>query len=130
MQLATNDVVEVNLLVLLMLLYKLLWLCTKIRNHFVIFVPILFPAYEIIRNSIHNNFYLKLFFMGCVFLAALSPQSNVFCCFSTLYFNHIHLSSPLASLRGSEFFVRNSIRNNFYFNLFLCVMLIFGSIES
>ncbi len=53
-----------------------------------------------IRNSMPNNFYLKLFFMGCVFLAALSSKQNVFCCFSTLYFNHINLSSPMAPLRG------------------------------
>ncbi len=96
----------------------------NIRNHFVIFVPILFPGYVIIRNSIPNNFYLKLFFMGCVFLAASSPKQNIFCCFSTLYFNHIHLLSPLASLRGrqtyvlTDFFIRNSIPYNFYLKLF------------
>ncbi len=53
-----------------------------------------------IGNSIPNKFYPKLFFMGCVFLAVLSPKQKVFCCFSTLYFKHINLSSPLAPLRG------------------------------
>ncbi len=30
-----------------------------------------------VRNSISNNFYLKLFLMRCVFLAALSPKQNL-----------------------------------------------------
>ncbi len=38
--------------------------------------------------------------MWCVFLAALSVKLNVFCCFSTLYFNHTNLSSLLASIKG------------------------------
>ncbi len=38
--------------------------------------------------------------MGCILSAALSPKYNIFCYFSTLYFNHINLSSPLAPLRG------------------------------
>ncbi len=85
-----------------------------------------------IQNLISYNFYLKLFFMGCVFLAALSPKQNVFCCFSTLYFNHIHLSSPLAPLRRkqtyalTDFFIQNSILYNFYLKFFLmgCVFLV------
>ncbi len=73
-----------------------------------------------------NNFYLKLFFwMWCVFLAAFSPKVDVFSLFSTiLYFNHINLSSPLPhSGRGDalvDFFVRNSISNNFYLKLLGC----------
>ncbi len=102
MQPATNYVIEVNLSALLMLL-------VIIHNHLVIFVSILFPGYMIIRNSIPNNFYLKLFFMGCVFSAALSPKYNVFCCFSILYINHIHVSSPLAPLRGGDRHMRSQI---------------------
>ncbi len=34
MQPATNDVIEVNLSALIMLLYKLLWLCTKYSQSF------------------------------------------------------------------------------------------------
>ncbi len=76
------------------------------------------PADLFVRNSIPNNFYLKLFFMGCVFLAALSFKLNVIFHFSPIYyFNHIKLSSPLASLWGEidicarGLFVRNSIPN-------------------
>ncbi len=37
-----------------------------------------------VQNSIPNNFYLKLFFMQCVFLAALSPKVNLISHFCTL----------------------------------------------
>ncbi len=53
-----------------------------------------------IRNSILNNFYLKLFFVGCVFSAVLNPKQNVFYCSHILYFNHINLSNPWLQLVG------------------------------
>ncbi len=170
----------------------------NIRNHFVIFVPILFPGYMInnlllslahfallanvtiilnhrkllqeypitsrytqlqcvavnrrkwrykkkinyaftdffIWNSIPNNFYLKLFFMGCVFLATLSPKYNVFCCFNTQYLNHINLSSPLAKLRGEiDICVPGLFYTKFNFQqllseAFFYGMCIFGGVES
>ncbi len=50
---------------------------------------------NLLWNSTPNNFYLKPFFLWCVFLAVLSPKLNVICHFSTiLYFNHFNLSSP------------------------------------
>ncbi len=39
----------------------------------------------------------EAFFVGCVFLVASSSKYNVFC-YSTMYFNHINLSSPLTPL--------------------------------
>ncbi len=54
-----------------------------------------------VRNSMPNNFYLKAFWIGCVFLAVLGPKWKVICHFSAmLYFNHINLSSPLSPFQG------------------------------
>ncbi len=47
MQPATNDVIKVNLSALLMLLCKLLWLCTKYSQLFCGICAILFPGYMI-----------------------------------------------------------------------------------
>ncbi len=56
-----------------------------------------------VQNLTPNNFYLKLFFRWCIFLAALNPKLNVICHFCTiLYFNHISLSIALVSLQGRD----------------------------
>ncbi len=85
-----------------------------------------------VQNSIWNNFYLNLFLMRSVFLAASSLKLNVLPRFCTLlFFKDGNLTNPLAPIWGrqtyalADFFVRNSIWNNFYLNLFLmrCVFL-------
>ncbi len=57
-----------------------------------IFVPILFPTYRIIWNSIPNNFYLKPFLMGCVFSAASSPKGGSTRCDAWFVFVMRHAS--------------------------------------
>ncbi len=53
-----------------------------------------------VRNSILNNFYLKLFLMWCVFLVASNLKPNLLDCFWTLlFFEGGNLSSPLAPLQ-------------------------------
>ncbi len=76
-------------------------------------------------NLISNNFYLKLFLMWCVFLAASSPKLNLlprFCIL--LFFKNGNLSSPLAPLWGKidicvrELFCTKLNSNNFHLKLF------------
>ncbi len=89
-----------------------------------------------VQNSIPNNFCLKLLWMRCVFLAAFSSTVNVLFLLSTiLYFNHINLSSPLASLyRDIDIHARGLICTKFnseqlLFEAFVDVTHIFGNIE-
>ncbi len=79
-----------------------------------------------------NNFYFNLFLMWCVFLAMLSPNWICFPVFVHYNISKMELlrAPKLHSGGGTDtcpqgLFVRNSMANNFYFNLFLmwCVFL-------
>ncbi len=73
--------------------------------------------------------------MWCVFLAAFSPEVNIYFLLSTvLYFNHINLSSPLAPLwgiyiRACRLFCTKFRSEQLLFEAFLNVMCISGSVE-
>ncbi len=73
---------------------------------------------------------LEAFFMGWVFLAALSPKQNVFCFFSTLYFKHINLSSLLAPLRGGgiDIWAHGLFYTKFYFQQLLSEAFFMGCV--
>ncbi len=89
-----------------------------------------------VRNSISNNFYLKLFLMRCVFLAASSPKLNLLPRFCTLlFFKDGNLSSPLAPLWGElDICALGLFRTKFkfeqlLFKAFFDAMRIFGCVE-
>ncbi len=89
-----------------------------------------------VRNSISNNFCLKLFLMRCVFLAASRSKLNLLPHFCTLlFFKDVYLSSPLAPLqREIDISARGLFRTKFNFEQFLFkaffdAMRIFGDVE-
>ncbi len=89
-----------------------------------------------VRNSISNNFYLKLFLMRCVFLAVSSPKLNLFPRFCTLLFFHRWESfEPLSSTLGEDrhmrlrtFLYEIQFRTTFIWTFF-DKMRTFGGIE-
>ncbi len=82
-----------------------------------------------------NNFYLNLFLIWFIFLAALSPKLNVFSHFSTKkYFNRINLSSPLALLWGeidipARWLFYTKVNSKQLFSIFFDISHIFGTVE-
>ncbi len=88
-----------------------------------------------VRNSISNNFYLKLFLMWCVFLVASRPKLSLFPCFcASLCFIDGYLLSPLAPLQGgrhmrSQTFLHEIQFQKLLFKAFFDVMCVFGDVE-
>ncbi len=56
-------------------MFEILW-CIEMGN------LIHFGAQHCQKYALDQNFYLKLFLIWCVFLAALTPKLNVFFCYS------------------------------------------------
>ncbi len=90
------------------------------------------PTDFLVRNSIPKNFYLKLFWMYCVFLAALSPEVNLISHFCTLQdFRYTDLwNSPAPLVREiREIFCTKFNSEQLLFEAFFDVVRIFGISE-